>query len=178
MPITTFEQYFGCIDDPRQFAKVTHKFTDILFLLLCATIAGANGWEDIEDFGDLHFDWFRNKGLFINGIPTHDTIARVVSRVDPLQFQRCFIDWMKSVVELSDGQLIAIDGKRLCSSYNRDDRQSTIHMVNAFATENNVVLGQVKTQSKSNEITATPKPQNPKTPKPLLKIYRLNQNKI
>ena len=85
MPITTFEQYFDCIDDPLQFAKVTHKFTDILFLFLCATIAGANGWEDIEDFGDLHIDWFRDKGLFINGVPTHDTIARVVSRVAPLQ---------------------------------------------------------------------------------------------
>lgn len=87
---------------------MTHKFTDILFLLLCSSIAGATGWEDIEDFGDLHFDWFRSKGLFPNGIPTHDTIARVISRVEPSQFQYCFIGWMKTVVELSEGQLIAI----------------------------------------------------------------------
>ncbi|MBF4337706.1 ISAs1 family transposase, partial [Vibrio anguillarum] len=133
-----------------------HLFTDILFLVVCASIAGAQGWEDIEDFGDLHFNWFAKKGLFKNGLPVHDTIARVISRIDSEQFQYCFIDWMKSVAELSDGQLIAIDGKRLCGSYNRENRLSAIHMVNAFATENNVVLGQVKTESKSNEITAIP----------------------
>ena len=151
-----FEQFFGTLDDPRQMAKVTHEFTDILFLVVCASIAGAKGWEDIEDFGELHFQWFADKGLFKDGLPVHDTIARVISRVDPEQFQRCFISWMQSVSELSEGQLIAIDGKRLCGSYNRNDRQSAIHMVNAFATENNVVLGQIKTQSKSNEITAIP----------------------
>jgi predicted transposase YbfD/YdcC len=151
-----FEQFFSELKDPRQSAKVAHLFTDILFLVVCASIAGAKGWEDIEDFGDLHFDWFSQKGLFKNGLPVHDTIARVISRVDSEQFQRCFIGWMQSVAELSDGQLIAIDGKRLCGSYNRDDRQSAIHIVNAFATENNVVLGQIKTQSKSNEITAIP----------------------
>lgn len=151
-----FERFFGDLEDPRQSAKVAHLFSDILFLLVCASIAGAKGWEEIEDFGDLHFKWFTDKGLFKNGLPVHDTIARVVSRVDTEQFQRCFIDWMKSVTELSDGELIAIDGKRLCGSYNREDRQSAIHMVNAFATENNVVLGQVKTQSKSNEVTAIP----------------------
>lgn len=156
MDTGTFEQFFDELEDPRQSAKVVHLFSDILFLVVCASIAGARGWEEIEDFGDLHFKWFTGKGLFQNGLPVHDTIARVISRVDTDQFQRCFIGWMKSVVELSHGQLIAIDGKRLCGSYNRDDRQSAIHMVNAFATENNMVLGQIKTQSKSNEVTAIP----------------------
>ncbi len=156
MVIGAFEQHFGELEDPRQITKVTHVFSDILFLVVCSSIAGATGWEEIEDFGDLHFDWFRSKGLFPNGLPAHDTIARVVSRVEPKQFQRCFIGWMKSVAELSEGQLIAIDGKRLCGSYRRDDRQSAIHMVNAFATENSVVLGQIKTENKSNEITAIP----------------------
>jgi predicted transposase YbfD/YdcC len=156
METGAFEQFFGELEDPRQSAKVAHLFTDILFLVVCASIAGAKGWEDIEDFGDLHFDWFAAKGLFRNGLPVHDTIARVISRIDSERFQRCFIGWMQSVVELSEGKLIAIDGKRLCSSYNREDRQSAIHMVNAFASENNVVLGQIKTQSKSNEITAIP----------------------
>lgn len=123
---------------------------------MCASIAGAKGWEDIEDFGDLNFDRFLEKGLLKNGLPVHDTIARVISRVDSERFQRCFIGWMQSVGALSEGQFIAIDGKRLCGSYNREDRQSAIHMVNAFAAENNVVLGQIKTQSKSNEITAIP----------------------
>ena len=156
METGAFEQFFGELEDPRQSAKVAHLFTDILFLVVCASIAGAKGWEDIEDFGDLHFDWFAAKGLFKNGLPVHDTIARVISRIDSGQFQRCFIGWMQSVVELSEGKLIAIDGKRLCGSYNRENRQSAIHMVNAFASENNVVLGQIKTQSKSNEITAIP----------------------
>ena len=156
MDTGAFEQFFGELEDPRQSAKVAHLFTDILFLVVCASIAGAKGWEDIEDFGDLHFNWFTDKGLFKNGLPVHDTIARVVSRIDSEQFQRCFIGWMQSVAELSEGQLIAIDGKRLCGSYNRENRQSAIHMVNAFASENNVVLGQIKTQNKSNEITAIP----------------------
>ncbi len=156
METGAFEQFFSELEDPRQSAKVAHLFTDILFLVVCASIARAKGWEDIEDFGDLHFDWFTAKGLFKNGLPVHDTIARVISRIDSEQFQRCFIGWMQSVVELSEGKLIAIDGKRLCGSYNREDRQSAIHMVNAFASENNVVLGQIKTQSKSNEITAIP----------------------
>lgn len=151
-----FEQHFGKLQDPRQSAKVLHLFSDILFLLVCASISGAEGWEDIEDFGELHFDWFQSKGLFKNGLPVHDTIARVVSAIKPEHFQHCFIDWMHSTAELSEGQLIAIDGKRLRGSYNRNDRQSAIHMVNAFASDNGMVLGQVKTESKSNEVTAIP----------------------
>ena len=80
-----FERFFGDLEDPRQSAKVAHLFSDILFLLVCASIAGAKGWEEIEDFGDLHFKWFTDKGLFKNGLPVHDTIARVVSRVDTEQ---------------------------------------------------------------------------------------------
>ncbi|MBF4401680.1 transposase family protein, partial [Vibrio anguillarum] len=72
-----FQQFFSSLEDPRQSAKVEHLFTDILFLVVCASIAGAQGWEDIEDFGDLHFNWFAKKGLFKNGLPVHDTIARV-----------------------------------------------------------------------------------------------------
>ncbi len=156
MSFDLFQKFFGCINDPRQTAKVTHIFSDILFLVVCSSIVGLDSWEDIEDFGEAHLDWFKSKGLFANGLPVHDTIARVVSRVDPEQFRNCFINWMQSVAELSDGKLIAIDGKRLRGSYNRDDRKSTIHMVNAFATENSLVLGQLKTESKSNEITAIP----------------------
>ena len=156
MSYTLFLKFFGSLDDPRQTAKVTHIFSDILFLVVCASIAGLDGWEDIEDYGEIHFNWFKSKGLFKNGLPVHDTIARVISRIDPEQFRACFIKWMQSVAELSEGKLIAIDGKRLRSSYNRDDRKSTIHMVNAFATENSLVLGQLKTEGKSNEITAIP----------------------
>lgn len=103
-----FEQFFSELEDPRQSVKVALLFTGILFLVVYGSIAEAKGWEDIEGFGDLHFQWFTDKGLFKNGLPIHDTIARVVSRIDSEQFQQCFIGWMKSVSELSEGQLIAI----------------------------------------------------------------------
>ncbi|MFV8421677.1 ISAs1 family transposase [Vibrio parahaemolyticus] len=156
MIIDVFSQHFGDIEDPRQSAKVSYPLFDVLFLTVCATIAGADGWEDIEDFGEAHFNWLREKGLFESGLPVHDTIARLISRLDPAQVQQCFITWMQAVSEHTEGQLIAIDGKVLRSSYNREDRKSTIHMVSAFATANGVVMGQVKTDAKSNEITAIP----------------------
>ena len=156
MTIDVFTQHFGSIKDPRQSAKVSYPLFDVLFLTVCATIGGANGWEDIEDFGEAHFNWLREKGLFTSGLPVHDTIARLISRLDPEQFQQCFSKWMLAVSEQTNGQLIAVDGKVLRSSYSRDDRKSTIHMVSAFATANGVVMGQVKTDAKSNEITAIP----------------------
>jgi len=142
--------------DPRQSAKIAYPLFDILFLTVCAVIGGCEGWEDIEDFGQAHCRWFQDKGLFPNGLPVHDTIARVISSLDPEQFQSCFLKWMQAVSTSAKGELIAIDGKVLRSSYNRDDRQSTIHMVSAFASANGMVLGQVKTDAKSNEITAIP----------------------
>lgn len=156
MSIDAFSQFFSVIQDPRQSAKISYPLFDILFLTLCATIAGMDGWEDIEDFGVAHRDWLQEKGLFLQGIPVHDTIARVVSSIEPEQFQDCFLKWMQAAHTHSNGDLIAIDGKVLRSSYNREDRQSTLHMVSAFATANGVVMGQVKTQDKSNEITAIP----------------------
>lgn len=89
--------------------------------------------------------------MFHNGLPVHDTIARIISRIQPEQFQNAFVRWMQATSERTDGELIAIDGKTLRSSYDRDSRQSTIHMVSAFAAENRLVLGQVKTDAKSNE---------------------------
>lgn len=88
MVASAFEQHFNSLEDPRQSAKVTHLLQDILFLLVCASIGGATGWEEIEDFGEIHFDWFTSKGLFKNGLPVHDTIARVVSSINPEAFKR------------------------------------------------------------------------------------------
>lgn len=156
MQLDAFSEFFSDLHDPRQSAKIAYPLFDILFLTVCAVIGGCEGWEDIEDFGQAHSRWFQNKGLFPNGLPVHDTIARVISSLDPEQFQLCFLKWMQAVNSSAKGQLIAIDGKVLRSSYNRDDRQSTIHMVSAFASANGMVLGQVKTDAKSNEITAIP----------------------
>ncbi|WFQ78877.1 ISAs1 family transposase [Xenorhabdus sp. SF857] len=157
MNIDAFSQYFGQLTDPRQSAKISYPLFDVLFLTMCAVIAEAEGWEDIEDFGETHFDWLQEKGLFPTGLPVHDTIARIISRLDPTQFQHCFIQWVQAVSERTEGEIIAIDGKRLRGSYDRKNRQSAIHMVSAFATQNGIVMGQLKTDKKSNEITAIPK---------------------
>lgn len=156
MPAALFSQHFVSIQDPRQSAKISHLLFDVLFLTVCAVIAGYQGWEEIEDFGDERLDWLQKYGLFNNGIPTHDTIARIISRIDSSQLQRCFINWMQATVQLTEGDIIAVDGKTLRSSYHRDDRRSAIHMVSAFASANSVVLGQLKTEQKSNEIKAIP----------------------
>jgi predicted transposase YbfD/YdcC len=151
-----FTQFFSELDDPRQTGKIAYPFFDVVFLTVCAAIGGAQGWEDIELFGEAHLEWLQRNGLFSNGLPVHDTIARIISRIQPEQFQNVFVRWMQATSERTDGELIAIDGKTLRSSYDRNSRQSTIHMVSAFAAQNRLVLGQVKTDAKSNEITAIP----------------------
>lgn len=156
MFLEAFTTHFSAIVDHRQSAKVTYPLHDVLFVTLCGVIAGAEGWADIHFYADNHHDWFKRHGFLIDGIPADDTIARIISRIDPEQFSDCFMGWMRAVHEMSDGDVIAIDGKTLRGSYSRDDRHATIHMVNAFACANQVVLGQVKTDKKSNEITAIP----------------------
>ena len=142
MNIDIFAEHFSELEDPRQSAKVVYPLFDVVFLTLCAVIAGCEGWEDIEDFGENRFDWLQEHGFFKLGLPVHDTIARVMSLLDSEALQRCFASWMQACTELTDGQVVAIDGKTLRSSYNREDRCSSIHMVSAFASANGVVMGQ------------------------------------
>ena len=148
--------HFSIIQDYRQTGKIEHKLSDILLLVICAVIAGADGWEEIEDFGHDRLTWLQEYADFDNGIPSHDTLARVMSLINPQQFQRCFANWMQSCHKLTDGEVIAIDGKTFRGSYDKRRRTGAIHMVSAFSTANGVVLGQVKTDEKSNEITAIP----------------------
>lgn len=149
-------EHLSVIHDPRQEWKVSHSLSDILFLTVVAIIAGAEGWEDIADFGYDQVDWLRKFGEFAHGTPSHHTIARVFAAIEPKQFQRCFIAWMKSCHQAPKGEVIAIDGKTVRGSYTQSDKSNAIHMVSAFAAANEVVLGQIKTDSKSNEITAIP----------------------
>jgi predicted transposase YbfD/YdcC len=149
-------EHFSIIKDPRQSWKIEHKLFDILLLTICAVIAGADGWEDIEEFGNERLDWLKQYGDFENGIPVHDTIARVISQINPKQFQTCFIQWMASCHESTAGDVIAVDGKTVRRSFDKSKKQGAIHMVSAFSTANKVVLGQLKTNVKSNEITAIP----------------------
>lgn len=154
--LSAFNDYFSVIPDNRQQSKVEHKLHDILLTLVVGVICGADGWEAIEEVAHNKIDLLKKYGSFENGIPVHDTIARVTSVIDPAQLQQCFINWMKAAHIATNGEVIAIDGKTIRGSFDKQSKKSAIHMVSAFAAGNGVVLGQVKTAEKSNEITAIP----------------------
>jgi predicted transposase YbfD/YdcC len=157
MDIDAIKLHFSIIRDERQSAKIDYPLFDILFGAICAIIAGARGWSDIREYVLGHHDWFLNQHLFEHGVPADDTFARLIAAIKPSEFRECFLAWMKAVHCLTAGEVVAIDGKTLRGSYDRDDRYSTIHMVSAYASANQLVLGQLKTDKKSNEITAIPK---------------------
>jgi predicted transposase YbfD/YdcC len=152
----TIEQHFGDLNDPRIDRTKLHKLLDILVIAICAVIAGADNWEDIADFGEAKIDWFKTFLELPNGIPSHDTFNRVFARLDPQEFRNGFISWVSAVSEVIDGQVIAIDGKVLRRSHDRGIGKAAITMVSAWASATRLVLGQVKVDDKSNEITAIP----------------------
>ncbi len=156
MELKKLMEHISIIPDYRQAWKVEHKLSDILLLTICAVISGAEGWEDIEDFGETHLDFLKQYGDFENGIPDHDTIARVVSCISPAKFHECFINWMRDCHSTDDKDVIAIDGKTLRHSYDKSRRRGAIHVISAFSTMHSLVIGQIKTDEKSNEITAIP----------------------
>lgn len=147
---------FSSIEDPRVERHKRHQLIDIIILTICAVISGSDGWESIEQFGKSKIDWLRKWIELENGIPSHDCIARVMARLPAAEITDCFIAWVKSVAELTEGEVVAIDGKTARRSYNRKDKLGTIHMVSAWANQAGLSLGQVKTEEKSNEITAIP----------------------
>ncbi|EPA1827467.1 ISAs1 family transposase, partial [Escherichia coli] len=156
MELKKLMEHISIIPDYRQARKVEHKLSDILLLTICAVISGAEGWEDIEDFGETHLDFLKQYGDFDNGIPVHDTIARVVSCISPAKFHECFINWMRDCHSSDDKDVIAIDGKTLRHSYDKSRRKGAIHVISAFSTMHSLVIGQIRTDEKSNEITAIP----------------------
>ena len=154
--LPSIDQHFGDLTDPRIDRTKLHKLQDILVIAICAIIAGADNWEDVEEFGKARIEWFQTFLEIANGIPSHDTFNRVFAQLDPEQFQACFIRWMAAVSEVMSGQVIAIDGKVLRRSHDKGIDKAAIDMVSAWATANRFVLGQVKVDEKSNEITAIP----------------------
>ena len=149
-------EHFSNLDDPRVDYLVEHHLLDIIGLTICAVICGADSWVDIELYGNAKEEWLRSFLALPNGIPSHDTIARLFAALDPEQLQACFLDWVRSVAQLSAGEIVAIDGKTLRHSYDTGSDKGAIHMVSAWASQNRLVLGQVKVDAKSNEITAIP----------------------
>lgn len=153
---TTFSECFSKIKDPRVEGRTDYPVLEIIFLCISSILCGMDGWEDIEDFGHSKLDWLRRFFPFENGIPRHDTIARVISRLSPKVLQESFVEWVQSISNLTEGEIIAIDGKRARRSYDKKTKKAAIHMVSAWACSNGIVLGQKKTDDKSNEITAIP----------------------
>lgn len=153
---SSIETCFSDLEDPRTSHLNDHPLINILTIALCAVIAGAENWTDIENYGQQKAAWLSQFLDLSNGIPSHDTFGRVFARLDPEQFRRSFLAWVQAVFEVTQGQVIAIDGKQLRRSHDKTLGKKAIHMVTAWATANHLVLGQVKVKTKSNEITAIP----------------------
>lgn len=151
----SIETHFKGLSDPRHHNK-KHKLIDIMTIAICASICGADTFKQIEDFGKAKLKWLQRFLELPFGVPSHDTFGRVFALIDPKEFQRCFIDWVQMVQEIIGRQTIAVDGKALRRSFDTGSDKKAIHMVSAWASENGFVMGQVKTDEKSNEITAIP----------------------
>jgi predicted transposase YbfD/YdcC len=156
---SAFQDHFATLTDPRCPAAPNsrHLLMDILIIAVCAVISGAEGWEELEEYGKAHAAWFADCLNLPHGIPGHDTFRRVLSQLDPEELTRCFIAWTNALSETSGGDIVSIDGKTLRHSFDRATSTAAIHMVSAWASANRLVLGQLKVEEKSNEITAIPR---------------------
>ncbi len=150
-------EHFGSLVDPRIDRTKRHNLMDIVTIALCGVIAGADSWVDVEAFGRRKSDWLRKMLNLPNGIPSHDTFGRVFAKLDAQQFERCFTEWVLAVREVLQGDVVAIDGKRVRRSHDRYIGKDAIHMVSAWASASGVALGQTKVDGRSNEFTAIPR---------------------
>ena len=149
-----FIDFFKKVPDHRIERKKLHPVEEILLLAFCATIAGCDGWDDIELYGKTKIDMLRHYLPYKNGMPSDDTLRRFFRALAPEKFEGCFLDWIKSFQLKLDKKIVAIDGKE--SRHSFDGEQHAMHMISAFASELGIVLGQLKVDGKSNEITAIP----------------------
>lgn len=149
-------EHFASLTDVRQAGKIKHNFLEIVVMTICAVIAGCEAWEDIADYCRVKQDWFRERlhMRLENGVPSHDTVQRVWGMIEPEEFEKCFRSWVSSIANATDGEIISIDGKTLRRSGNSE--KQPLHIVSAWANANQLVLGQISTDEKSNEITAVP----------------------
>ncbi|HWY34993.1 MAG TPA: ISAs1 family transposase [Nitrosopumilaceae archaeon] len=150
----SFLDVFGKIEDPRSKRNRLYAISEILFTALCAAICGAEGWQDVEDYGKMKIDFLRKFLPYKNGIPSDDTFRRFFRALNPQHFQELFRTWVKTIQSEQSERVIAIDGKSARHSF--DDEKKMLHMINAYATEARLVLAQEKVDEKSNEITAIP----------------------
>lgn len=154
--VASIQTHFAPLTDPRSDHTKQHLLLDIIVIAFAAIICGADNWVDVQAFGEAKREWFRRFLPLPNGIPSHDTFGDVFARLDPEEFRACFLSWVQAVMTVTQGQVVAFDGKTVRRSHDRRLGKSAIHMVSAWAQTNRLVLGQVKVDEKSNEITAIP----------------------
>lgn len=147
---------FASLPDPRVERTRWHALSDVLVIALCAVLCGADSFTEMEDWGHAKEAWLRERLALPHGIPSHDTFNRVFARLDPTAFTDCFVRWVEALREPTQGQVVALDGKTLRRSWDRAGGLAAVHVLSAWAAENRLVLGQVRVDAKSNEITALP----------------------
>jgi len=153
-PRLSLVAHFAVIVDPRIERTRDHQLVDILVIAICTLLCGGETFYDMEEFGLAKFDWFKTFLHLPNGIPSHDTFNRVFAALDPHEFLDCFLRWTQALRETIAQEIVSIDGKALRRAY--DQKENLKYIVSAWAQENNLVLGQLKVEDKSNEITVVP----------------------
>src|SRR5262249_14314771 len=156
---SSFQEHFASLTEPRSShaPNQRHELLDMLCIAVCAVLCGADGWEDIEEYGKAQAAWFAEVWNLPHGLPGHDTFRRVLSRFDPDELTQCFLSWAAALSGFFGGGIVAVDGQTLRHFLDRAAVNATIHMVSAWASSNRLVWGQVKVDAKSDEITAIPK---------------------
>jgi len=151
-----FLSYFSEMKDPRIERTKRHLFDDIVFIAIASVLSGGDSWNDMEEYGGIKKEWLSSFLELPNGIPSHDTFNRFFSALDAEVFEACFLSWVKSIHQRTHGEVVSIDGKTMRGSRNQGCKTAT-HIVSAWADKNELILGQIKVEEKSNEITAIPK---------------------
>jgi predicted transposase YbfD/YdcC len=151
----TLIESFTEIKDPRE-SNISHALIDIILIAILAVLCGADGFNEIEDFGKSKEKWLRKYLKLKNGIPSHDTFNNVLSALNPAEFHKCFMDWVTFLQEKVSKEIVSIDGKSIRRTKDNKNELKAVHIVSAWANKNQMVLGQLKVDEKSNEITAIP----------------------
>lgn len=153
---TVIVEYFSTLEDPRQRGKVVYPLVEVLILVLMAALAGAEAFTEMESFGKAKLGLLRRFAPFAAGAPPHDRLGDIFAALDHEAFQRCFAAWAARFVGIPEG-VVAIDGKSARRTFKKARGEAAIHVVTAYAAKQRLILGQVKTEEKSNEIVAIPK---------------------
>jgi predicted transposase YbfD/YdcC len=149
-------EHIRIISDPRAEKNKRHSVEAIVFIAICAVICGAESWVDLQRYGELKKEWLSKHVDLSRGIPSHDTFGRFFALLNPKEFQEGFLGWIRRIEDKTQGRIVSLDGKSIRRSHDRSNGKEALHLVHAWASENHMLLGENKTDAKSNEITAIP----------------------